>query len=106
VSFQHATTGRLPLVQEREVWRIAHEAVTNAEHHARAAHLRVRWECDGTSGALTVADDGRGFSPGAAGRADSYGLQGMRERADAIGARLDIESEPFVGTVIECRVGS
>ena len=104
VSFQHDSTGRLPLVQEREVWRIAHEAVTNAEHHARATHLRVRWQCDGTSATLTVADDGRGFSPGAAGRADSYGLQGMRERADAIGARLEIESEPFVGTVIECRV--
>jgi signal transduction histidine kinase len=105
VSFQHDSTGRLPLVQEREVWRIAHEAVTNAEHHARASHVRVRWECDGTAGRLTVADDGKGFSPGAAGRPDSYGLQGMRERADAIGARLDIESEPFVGTVIECRVG-
>jgi len=104
VSFHHETTGRLPLVQERELWRIAHEAVTNAEHHSRAAHLRVRWECDGTSATLTVADDGRGFDAGAAGRADSYGLQGMRERADAIGARLVIESEPFVGTVIECRV--
>ena len=104
VSFQHDSTGRLPLVQEREMWRIAHEAVTNAEHHARAAHVRVRWQCDGTSATLTVADDGRGFSPGAAGRADSYGLQGMRERADAIGARLDIESEPYVGTVVECRV--
>jgi signal transduction histidine kinase len=106
VSFQHDSTGRLPLVRERELWRIAHEAVTNAEHHARASHLRVRWQCDGTSATLTVADDGRGFSPGAAGRADSYGLQGMRERADAIGARLEIESEPFVGTVIECRVSS
>jgi signal transduction histidine kinase len=104
VSFQHETSGRLPLVQEREVWRIAHEAVTNVEHHARAAHLRVRWVCDGASGTLTVADDGRGFSPGGPGRGDSYGLQGMRERADAIGARLDIDSEPFVGTVIELRV--
>ena len=104
VRFQHESTGRLPLVQEREVWRIAHEAVTNAEHHARATHLRVRWQCDGASATLTVADDGRGFSPGAAGRADSYGLRGMRERADAIGAQLEIESEPFVGTVIECRV--
>ncbi len=104
VTFQHESTGRLPLVREREVWRIAHEAVTNAEHHARATHLRVRWQCDGRSATLTVADDGRGFSSGAAGRADSYGLRGMRERADAIGARLEIESEPFVGTVIECRV--
>ena len=104
VTFTHQTTGRLPLVQERELWRIAHEAVSNVEHHARAEHLRVRWECDGVSGTLTVADDGQGFSVGTASRPDSYGLQGMRERADAIGARLEIESEPFVGTVLECRV--
>jgi signal transduction histidine kinase len=104
VSFSHTTTGRLPLVQEREIWRIAHEAVTNVEHHARAKHLRVRWECDGVSGRLMVADDGQGFSVGTASRPDSYGLQGMRERAEAIGAGLEIESEPFVGTVLECRM--
>jgi len=66
--------------------------------------VRVRWECDGTSGSLTVADDGRGFDPAAVAGTGRYGLQGMRERADAIGARLDIESEAFVGTVVECRV--
>jgi signal transduction histidine kinase len=104
VAFLHETTGRLPQVQEREVWRVAHEAVSNVEHHARARHLRVRWECDGNVGRLTVADDGKGFDPGDASGKGSYGLQGMRERANAIGARLDIDSEPFVGTVIECRV--
>jgi signal transduction histidine kinase len=105
VSFTHDSSGRLPLVQEREIWRVAHEAVSNVEHHARARHLRVRWECDGSTGLLTVADDGRGFQPGEVAGPGSFGLQGMRERANAIGARLDIDSEPFVGTVIECRVG-
>ncbi|MGH9265519.1 MAG: histidine kinase [Acidimicrobiales bacterium] len=104
VSFTSQCSGRLPLVQERELWRLAHEAVTNVEHHARAQHLRVRWECDGHSGRLTVADDGRGFQPGEVTGNGSFGLQGMRERANAIGARLDIDSEPFVGTIIECRV--
>jgi signal transduction histidine kinase len=66
--------------------------------------MRVRWECDGSVGRLTVADDGKGFDPGDGSGSGSYGLQGMRERANAIGARLDIDSEPFVGTVIECRV--
>lgn len=106
VTFTHHATGRLPLVQERELWRIAHEAVTNVEHHARPRHLRVRWECDGRTGRLTVADDGRGFPPGEVGGHRSFGLQGMQERANAIAARLEIESEPFVGTVIECRVES
>jgi signal transduction histidine kinase len=104
VSFRHESTGRLPLVQERELWRLAHEAISNVEHHARAEHLRVRWRCDGEVGVLTVADDGRGFDPSAASGPGSYGLKGMRERADAIGARLEIDSEPFVGTVVECRV--
>lgn len=104
VSFTHHATGRLPLVQERELWQLAHEAVVNVEHHARPQHLRVRWECDGTTGRLTVADDGRGFKPSQAAGQGSYGIQGMRERANAIGARLEIDSEPFVGTVVECRL--
>jgi len=104
VSFLHESSGRLPVVQERELWRIAHEAITNVERHAGARHLRVRWECDGRQGRLTVADDGRGFAPTRAAQADAYGLRGMRERADAIGARLEIESEPYVGTMIDCRM--
>ncbi len=104
VSFTHHSTRRLPLVQERELWRVAHEAVSNVEHHARPRHLRVRWECDGAVARLTIADDGKGFKPASAVGAGSYGIQGMRERANAIGARLEIESEPFVGTVVECRL--
>jgi len=104
VSFTHESAVRLPLMQEREMWRLAHEAVTNVEHHARPRHLRVRWECDATGGRLTIADDGKGFRPVDAAAQGSYGIQGMRERANAIGARLEIESEPFVGTVVECRV--
>jgi signal transduction histidine kinase len=105
VTFRHEQTGgRLPLVRERELWRIAQEAITNVERHARATHLRVRWWSDGREAVLAVADDGRGFDPDRAGRADSYGITGMRERADAIDARLSIETEPFVGTIVECRL--
>ncbi len=105
VTFGHEETGdRLPLVQERELWRIAQEAITNVERHGRAAHLRVHWRSDGRNAVLAVADDGQGFDPDRAGRADSYGITGMRERADAVGARLSIESEPFVGTLVECRL--
>lgn len=104
VTFEHDATGRLPLVQEQEIWRLAHEAVSNVEHHARARHMRVRWECDGGGGRLTVTDDGKGFDVERGGRSGSYGLIGMRERANAIGARLDIESRPSKGTVVECRI--
>ncbi len=104
VDFRHESTARLPLVQERELWRIAQEAISNVERHASASHLRVRWRCDGRSAQLTVADDGRGFAVQAPRRSDSFGLTGMQERANAIGATLLVESEPYVGTLLECRV--
>jgi len=99
VSFRWSETGRLPLPQERELWRIAKEAVTNVERHAHATRLSISWQCDGQSAELVVADDGIGFS-GTASRIDSYGILGMRERAASVGARLEIESKPGSGTVV------
>jgi signal transduction histidine kinase len=96
------STGRLPLLQEREFWRVAQEAVTNVERHAHAARLEIRWWCDGTSAVLQVIDDGRGFAPGQAGRLDSYGILGMRERAASIGATLDIDSVEGQGATVRC----
>jgi signal transduction histidine kinase len=93
---------RLPILQEREMWRIAQEALVNVERHANARRIDVRWRCDGRSAALEVADDGDGFPPGKAGRLDSYGMIGMRERASSIGATLDIISAPGRGTVVRC----
>jgi signal transduction histidine kinase len=93
---------RLPILQEREMWRIAQEALVNVERHANARHVQVRWRCDGRSAALEVIDDGDGFPPGKAGRLDSYGMIGMRERASSIGATLDIMSAPGKGTAVRC----
>lgn len=95
-------TGRLPILQERELWRIAQEAVTNVERHARATQVTISWRCDGTEGRLEVADDGIGFPVGKAGRLDSYGLLGMRERAASIGATLVVDSEPGRGSRVRC----
>jgi signal transduction histidine kinase len=100
VSFRSSETGRLPLPQERELWRIAKEAVTNVERHARASHLSISWHCDGRSAELVVADDGVGFPAGSPTRIDSYGILGMRERAASVGARLEIDSKPGAGTVV------
>ena len=104
VNFTHANGARLPVLQERELWRIAHEAIANVERHAGAQHLSVRWEYDGRVAVLAVADDGEGFEVGRAGRVDSYGITGMRERADAIGALLEIDSAVGGGTVVRCRL--
>lgn len=93
---------RLPILQEREMWRVAQEALTNIERHSEASRVRVLWRCNGESAALDVTDNGAGFPIGTAGRLDSYGILGMRERASSIGATLDITSEPGKGTRVRC----
>jgi signal transduction histidine kinase len=102
VAFETDGGGRLPLLQEREFWRVAQEAITNVERHAEASRMEVRWWCDGSSAVLQVIDDGRGFSPGVNGRPDSYGILGMRERAASIGATLDIDSIEGQGATVRC----
>lgn len=96
------STDRLPIMQEREMWRIAQEAVINVERHAEASTVTVRWRCDGRSAELVVGDDGRGMDAGKGGRTDSYGIVGMRERASSIGATLDITTHPGEGTRVLC----
>ena len=93
---------RLPIMQERELWRITQEALVNVERHAEATTVRVIWESDGRTGVLEIIDDGRGFTIGESGRVDSYGLVGMRERAASVGATMEVASSPGRGTMIRC----
>lgn len=97
--------GRLPMLQEREMWRIAQETLTNVERHASATAVRIVWRCDGERAVLDITDNGVGFEEGIAGRLDSYGVVGMRERAASIGASLEIISAPGRGTRVRCSVG-
>ena len=79
--------------------------MANVERHAGAHSLRLRWSCDGASAVLEVSDDGKGFPVGSATRVDAYGMLGVRERADAIGAHLEVESAPGAGTRVRCVLG-
>ncbi len=106
VGMRSQATGRLPILQEREMWRLAQEAVTNIERHAHATQISITWRCDGVTAALEVADDGIGFPEGTAGRLDSYGILGMRERAASIGATLSFDSQPGKGTRIRCALAA
>ena len=67
MAFGREETGRLPLLQEREMWRIGKEAVINVERHARAQHLTITWTCDGRTATLVVA--GAACAAGAGGPA-------------------------------------
>ncbi|MEY2457167.1 MAG: hypothetical protein QOK06_2261 [Acidimicrobiaceae bacterium] len=97
--------GRLPLVQERELFRIIQEALANVEKHARAALVTITWTCDGRAALLEIADDGTGFPIDRASRLDAYGIVGMRERAASIGATLEVESVAGGGTRVRCLLG-
>lgn len=99
-SFEHRVTRRLAVNAEREVWRIAQEAVFNAERHADAKRVAVRWACADESAELTVVDDGAGMPASGDGRSGGYGLLGMQERANAIGASLTFAPTPGGGTTV------
>lgn len=103
IDFDHHVTSSLPSRQERELWLIAQEAIINVERHANASHLRVRWTCDSEAAVVEIEDNGRGFASNA-GRVDSYGMRGLRERANAIGARLEIQTEAGKGALVRCRL--
>ena len=95
-------SARLPILQEREMWRITQEALANVERHASATAVRVVWRCDGHRALVDITDNGVGFEQGRAGRLDSYGLLGMRERAASVGASFEIVSAPGRGTRVRC----
>lgn len=94
------TGDHLPVPVENEVLRIMQEALNNVEKHSKASVVRVTWETVDGVGTLTVTDDGRGFDQSTGVRDSAYGLVGMRERADVIGARLAITSMPGEGTTV------
>jgi signal transduction histidine kinase len=95
-------TARLPLPRERELWRIARDAITEVERHAGATRLEVRWHCDGRNADLEVLDDGAGSTSSDGGSMGAPRLASLRERAAGIGASLAVVSEPGQGTRVRC----
>jgi len=97
---------KLPTEVKIAFYRIAQEALNNIAKHSGAseASLELRMEMDekkGTiSAGMTVKDNGRGFDPGKL-KSGRFGLGIMRERAEAIGAKLNMKSKPGSGTTIE-----
>ncbi|MBI3530506.1 MAG: GAF domain-containing sensor histidine kinase [Betaproteobacteria bacterium] len=84
---------------ESELLRIAQEGMTNILKHAKAQHVEVKLVFGADAVTLSIADDGAGFDP--RGHHDGFGLLGMRERAESIGARLLVSSGPAQGTRVE-----
>jgi signal transduction histidine kinase len=88
-----------------QLYRIAQEATRNAVLHAEPATIEVRLETNGDALLLQVKDDGTGFDdPGNTSTDAAFGLHSMRYRARAIGADLQIDTEPGRGTVVRCQL--
>ena len=89
-----------------EVYRISREALVNAFRHSGAAEIEVEIEFAARALRVLIRDDGKGIDPEVlrAGRDGHWGLSGMRERAERMGARLKVWSRAGAGTEIELSV--
>ena len=98
----------LPLraVIHDEVYSIGREALVNAFRHSGASGIEVELEYTAERIRVMVRDNGCGIKPEVirAGRDGHWGLSGMRERAERIGARIKIMSGPSAGTEVELSV--
>jgi signal transduction histidine kinase len=88
---------------EREVLRVAQEALQNVKRHARATEATVDLHYSDEAVLLTIEDNGVGFRMEDV-PSGHFGLMGMKERAAVVGGELEIVSEPGKGTTVRLRI--
>jgi PAS domain S-box-containing protein len=86
------------------VYRMVQETLTNVARHAQATEVQVTIRVDGDMLEISVRDNGVGFDPARQGGHRSYGLLGIRERAQTLGGSAVIASAPGAGTEITIRI--
>jgi len=94
---------RLPPEVETALYHIAQEALNNALKHAATSAVTVRLSRFGLGFKLEVIDEGCGFDPERVG-GGGMGLDNMRARAKAIGAKFEIQSQPGEGTCVSVQM--
>jgi PAS domain S-box-containing protein len=94
------TAYSLPAELENNLLRIGQEALTNAIKYARADEIRLELVYGDAQCSLCIKDNGQGFGVGSIPSVGGFGLLGMSERAERIGAQLRIESQLGQGTKI------
>lgn len=94
-----------PIIRD-EVYRIGREALVNAFRHSQGSKIEVELEYSPKQLRVLVRDDGAGIDPQVlqSGRDGHWGLAGMRERAESIGARLRVWSRARAGTEVELSI--
>jgi len=94
----------LPIDAEQCLYRVTQEGLENIVRHAAAQNVELRLSHQNDGINLLIRDDGLGFDPATVDQGLHYGLRGLRERADLLGAKLTIESAPDQGTMIQLTV--
>jgi len=97
---------RLGHASQTVVLRVVQEALQNVRKHASASKVSVATLAEDDDWVLEIRDDGRGFdvtSVASRGRRN-FGIQFMQERAELIGARFDVRSQPDEGTVVRLAI--
>jgi signal transduction histidine kinase len=89
---------------EHHLLRLGQEAIANALQHSGCTTVRVTLAQTSESSTLEIVDDGHGFDPNGPSRPGHFGLVGMRERANQLRAKLDIETLPGKGSIIRVTV--
>ena len=90
--------------QKEVIFQVLRESLSNVRKHSQARNLWVVVDLSSSPWVLTVRDDGRGFDVRRVAedpkKVGSYGLVGMRERAEMIGGALEIVSQSLEGTLV------
>ena len=86
------------------LFRVVQEGLSNIIRHAHARTVKLDLHGDERHCTLTLTDDGRGFDAQSPEFRWSHGLMGMRQRAEGLAGRLDIQSRVGVGTTLSVEV--
>jgi signal transduction histidine kinase len=95
----------LPDGVEHGLYRIVQEALFNCVKHAQATHVQIHVQQDETGVSVQIRDNGIGFDPNQVNDSQHFGIQGMRERAQSIGADFRLSSAPGNGTTVALQLG-
>ena len=97
--------GKLPAETQVALYRICQEALNNIAKHAKASQVEIEMHHTPSGLVMNIHDDGKGFDTTNVTSFGHYGLKMMKERADAVGAKLTLSSQLDHGTVIAIRWG-
>jgi PAS domain S-box-containing protein len=104
IDFQHDEIPALPSEVTTCLYRVAQEAIRNAEKHSGGRQVRVELAAGSDSIRLCVSDSGRGFAATSAESSPGLGLVSMAERMRSVGGALSVQSEVNRGTHIEASI--